>query len=684
MTDSINVIPPTPEVIVVTPPTTPVVPINVGVSEGQVVVVNPLSTPVSQVTVGVGQGGATGPAGPPGAQGPQGPAGADGAAGTNGTNGTNGTSGVIDVTSPITNSGSSTAAQLGLDQTALSIAPSQVTGTAVITNDSRLSDQRTPLDNSVTSAKIVNGTIVDEDINAAAAIATSKVNGLDTALSQLTKLIPAAPTAFPGGTALIINSTTPLKMAFQTTNQGGTVIPKDTQVNVRTASSYSTNTIGPYGPGTSGTISLVKNGTSVVSKTLTTGNDNGSTVVGNDTLTISGSANYPSDVQDFWQVVSASATGAVGSATAGWNRLQLNHSGASNTAPVDWYYDNSAISAPTFASNSFTVASSSTVNSSGIPHYSAAIFNLNTTVSNLMGNTYPTTNFANVTAVSPFASATKTYTDLGITTGQSLAAQAISVPVSLSVTGFGSTTTKPTLRILNVTAESSQNFTTVDTRTILYKTNTALDETAISSTLGSTNNKRIILATNTGDTPSNTGVQTVYTPSTSLLSNPAEAKVVAGALKWDATNYSTDFLPVGPNYSTHTGTQYFTFKFQKASLSKFDISLTSSTGITGCWVMVPTSDMMTSCDSTSGWMAMTKAVNGLGIIGPAAPGVTGTNGCAVSSSVIPVNSALSGSYTCTFNTYSTSSSTQSNEVYVRIALVSGQSVSALSIGTATR
>ena len=42
-------------------------------------------------------------------------------------------------------------------------------------NDARLSDTRTPSDNSVTSAKIVDGTLVDADISAAAAIAGSKI-----------------------------------------------------------------------------------------------------------------------------------------------------------------------------------------------------------------------------------------------------------------------------------------------------------------------------------------------------------------------------------------------------------------------------------------------------------------------------------------------------------------------------
>jgi hypothetical protein len=57
---------------------------------------------------------------------------------------TPGTAGSVEVTAPITNSGTPTAAVIGIDQTALAIDPSQVTGTAVITSDSRLSDARTP------------------------------------------------------------------------------------------------------------------------------------------------------------------------------------------------------------------------------------------------------------------------------------------------------------------------------------------------------------------------------------------------------------------------------------------------------------------------------------------------------------------------------------------------------------
>jgi|GEM_PF-5273636 len=61
-----------------------------------------------------------------------------------GDTGAQGLSGAVAVTAPITLSGTSTNATIGINQSLISIAPSQVTGTAVITTDSRLSDSRVP------------------------------------------------------------------------------------------------------------------------------------------------------------------------------------------------------------------------------------------------------------------------------------------------------------------------------------------------------------------------------------------------------------------------------------------------------------------------------------------------------------------------------------------------------------
>lgn len=75
-----------------------------------------------------GNEGPQGPTGPQGGVGPTGPTGSQGAASTvTGPTGSTGPSGVISVTGPVTNTGTSTSAVLGLDQSALTIAQSQVT-----------------------------------------------------------------------------------------------------------------------------------------------------------------------------------------------------------------------------------------------------------------------------------------------------------------------------------------------------------------------------------------------------------------------------------------------------------------------------------------------------------------------------------------------------------------------------
>ncbi len=89
-----------------------------------------------------GETGAQGPQGPQGDTGPQGPQGPQGDTGPQGEKGDQGDPGVVAATAPITyDSGTQT---VGIDELGIEIAPSQVTGTAVVDNDSRLSDARTP------------------------------------------------------------------------------------------------------------------------------------------------------------------------------------------------------------------------------------------------------------------------------------------------------------------------------------------------------------------------------------------------------------------------------------------------------------------------------------------------------------------------------------------------------------
>ena len=76
---------------------------------------------VVEVSYVRGLTGATGP------QGPEGPQGQKGSGGGKGEKGDTGSSGVVSVTAPITNTGTSTAANIGIDQSGLTLAQSQIT-----------------------------------------------------------------------------------------------------------------------------------------------------------------------------------------------------------------------------------------------------------------------------------------------------------------------------------------------------------------------------------------------------------------------------------------------------------------------------------------------------------------------------------------------------------------------------
>jgi hypothetical protein len=77
-----------------------------------------------------------------------------------GATGATGASGVISVTSPITNTGSSTAAQIGINQSLLTISPSQVIGTAADLADNTFTGKQTlaPSTTAAASLNLANGT----------------------------------------------------------------------------------------------------------------------------------------------------------------------------------------------------------------------------------------------------------------------------------------------------------------------------------------------------------------------------------------------------------------------------------------------------------------------------------------------------------------------------------------------
>jgi hypothetical protein len=526
---------------------------------------------------------------------------------------------------------------------------------------------------------------------------TSVTNGICLLNQVLGKLVPPSPSNFPGGQTLTISSLSTYRMANITqvnnTANSLTVAAGATVTSVRRAATYATNTIATVGPGDSGTITAYRNNSSVGSVTLNplaTPTANG-TYGGN--LVITNNFDYNSAnssiAAGFWYVFSAAISGS--SAPAGWNDIVIVDTATGSTNVPAWYYDASSPSTPSYTSTTMTPPGSTTLlYSSTIPHYTNVNqFSITTTAANVSGNLYPTSNtFATGTAAGSFAAPTSVNynsSSLGTNVIPSFATATFTTTANVT-TGFGGSSTGPSIAINNSYATGTLTLTAALGNIVQYKsgTATAIDEGNIVVTgvgTGSGNAVRIVNP-GTGNNPVYTGSEAAFNSQSSTLQT-YDATVVGsgsqGVLKHDQTNYSTGYLPAGPNLSAgRSGTQYFTFAFVRTDVSKFDITYAGN--VAGMWVALPGS-VIDSSSSANGWINMATAYAGAGYPGVNAPG-NGSDGCALGGTVSLNTTVASTSKTCTFGTVS-SSSTATNEIYIRIALTAGQSVTGLSLKAAS-
>ena len=216
------------------------------------------------------------------------------------------------------------------------------------------------------------------------------------------------------------------------------------------------------------------------------------------------------------------------------------------------------------------------------------------------------------------------------------------------------------------------------------------DSVQVSSTLGNgtitDNATRIIdfIAYGTDNPTVNGAVDYIAQPFTGAVSvaSTQEATIRWGNITHDTTNYSTGFLPVGPDRSSDTGTQYFTFAFRRQVVANFDITI-NSTGITGMWIAAP-GTAIDSASGLNGWLECTSQYAGVGVPGSnTGSGGNGANGCALSGSdVVPTNASLNSSYTMTLGSENMSNA-NNNVVIVRIGIASGKQITQLEIGEAS-
>jgi hypothetical protein len=578
--------------------------------------------------------------------------------------------------------------------TGLVSATGNVAGNFFIGNGTQLTGI---LGNNVNMGSNTAGTLVSNAVTLTTG--TTVTNGLALLNQVLGKLVPPAPPNFPNSTSITLTGISTYRMAniTQVDNTPGAnkAVAAGTSVaNVLRVATYATNTIANVGPGDAGTITAVRNGANVGNVTLNAGaSPSGNGTYGSN-LVISNNFDYNSAnssiAAGFWYVFSSRVSGA--SAPPGWNEIYIADSSTGNTNTTAWYYDNSSPSTPAFSSTSMTLpGSANLLYSSTIPHYTNNNnFTISFNVANISGNTYPTANtLASGSSGGAFAApATINYnaSNIGSNVLNSFASANANTTASIT-TGFGGSSTGPSMSVNNSYATGTLTLTAALGNTVLWKsgTATAIDESnvVINTTVGTgSGNAYRIVNPGTGNTPVYTGSEAAFNSQSSTLQT-YDATVVgsgsAGVLKHDQTNYSTSYLPAGPNLSSgRTGTQYFTMKFVRTAVSKFDVKYTGN--IAGMWVALPGS-VIDSSSSANGWINMAVAYGGAGYPGVNSPG-NGSDGCATGGVVTLNTSVTNSSKTCTFGTVS-SSSTATNEIYVRVALTSGQSVTALTLETAS-
>ena len=540
---------------------------------------------------------------------------------------------------------------------------------------------------------------------------------------------PSAPNGLSSKTISNVSSTgTSPRLAHGfTDNTGGTSLSAGNSVNRVTGGTATAGPITTFAYNAdSGTLTANINGSADGSRALTSGNDSGtytSLVIDSESdyqlLNASGSSTsfassiyYPGLYKGFKARVAKS----VASLSTGANSMQLLHSATGNTNTVEFVKDDLTAS-PTVNVGSATVTQNVAGTFryiSGIPYYNSGSPSLTlagVTIDNLVGQCY--TNQSNIVEVddgtnqestSPNAIANTDYTYANIDgattmlssgtpkantgTSSAYAIGSLTVPITSSNVR---TVSRLKVRARNVNGVSSYSSDIATNIQVHKSAQSGISEIAIAvaDALGNgdytDDGVRIFdLSSATTNTPSYTSSTNFYTNSVygessdPGVSGTKEATIRLGVLKYDVTDYSSGYLPAGPDRSGDTGTQYFTFAFRRKAVAGFNINITSS-GIAGLWIAAPGTAIDNS-STLNGWLRSDQVYAGSGIPG----GDTGNNGngsdgCAANSGArIVASTALSGNYNMTLGTENMSNAT-GNVVLIRIALTSGQSVTSLSI-----
>ena len=500
----------------------------------------------------------------------------------------------------------------------------------------------------------------------------------------LGKLVPAAPDTVNGLTLSLTGTAGNGRLCqgfSPTNNTGGALTPSaGTQYTRNTDSTITSNYIDDIGPGDNGTVEGFVNGVSVGSITLDTNINNGTNgaLQVADNKDASESNRNTGITSQFYQVYDVRLINAA--SPDGFNKGQITH-GAASSNEVFWYEDPSTVGSPVISFGSVTPPSGPTLNySSGVPHYTQSSnnnFQYTVTVTNASGDMYTQNKLLNSDGQTAgfqnpghknydaFVGGTlPPARNFGVGTGADVNISQIPRDLHLTLTSSHFT------RFDAVTPYGSHNNqrlsynTDINIMGTTARTNAIDEDNILINSLGTgSGNATRVNAGSSGDNP--TPVFTAWNASSSVASY--EAVVRGAVLRHDQTDYSSGYLPVGPDYSSgRSGTQYFQIELIRSNVSEFRI--TYSGNAAGCFVCMPDNSAWTSSLSgTNGWADMFQAYRGAGIPTSAEPGAS-------SGGLMTSNG---GTTTCVFGTES-SSNDSNNRILIRWKLTSGQSITSMS------
>jgi hypothetical protein len=525
-----------------------------------------------------------------------------------------------------------------------------------------------------TADGITLGTPTDGSLDQNAAIknwnsSTKVVDALDDLNELLGKLLPSPPpnlstlTLVMTGGADAVGSENILLAEGTVDNTGGGSPASGTKIYRIAAATASTTALTGFGSGISGTLAALVNGTE--SGKVVIDNTDKSGTYGS--LIVTADIDYPTDKPGFWRALSAKITSSI---PAGLNKFRMSHTDGGATNEVFFVYDD-RIDIPSTTALTVAEGTAGTLSySSSIPHYGAgATLKVGATVSKLAGLTYLSKSNIQIGSVPTIG----TQVDIGPGNAGMPAVFTKDLPNQnifdqvFTIGGSVHTTANVRVRGRNPAGDGQWNTSSLKVNVMTGTPTTGIRETSIAVTNMGTNPTggnagRIIL----GNTDTPAGDVNLITPDwvSSAALQAWDAVVVGGILKHDATDYSTGYLPPGPNLSGRAATQYITFMFRRRAQSGFVIDVTGT--YDGLWVKLPG---ITTKNTLNGWWSAKQLYDGAGV-----PDV-GSNGAGCAMGAVATGST--GQVRVTFGTQSSTNSTN-NIILVRFSLTAGKAITGLS------